>query len=107
MNVWGVTFGGYLAKILSFKSGNLLYKSNFYLLWEGTVSCLSACPIFQLNMLIAHLKLVLGFPCGKQKTVTKIRKESAVASFLNAIQCKHRGDYRHQTIKENKISANV
>ena len=26
MNVWGVTFGGYLAKILSFKSGNLLYK---------------------------------------------------------------------------------
>ena len=37
MNVWGVTFGGYLAKILSFKSGNLLYKSNFYLLSEGTV----------------------------------------------------------------------
>ena len=39
----------------------------------------------------------------KTKTVTKIRKESAVASFLNAIQCKHRGDYRYQTIKENKI----
>ena len=39
MNVWGVTFGGYLAKILSFKSGNLLYKSNFYLLSEGTVDC--------------------------------------------------------------------
>ena len=37
MNVWGVTFGGYLAKILSFKSGNLLYKSNFYLLSEATV----------------------------------------------------------------------
>ena len=37
MNMWGVTFGGYLAKILSFKSGNLLYKSNFYLLSEGTV----------------------------------------------------------------------
>ena len=37
MNVWGVTFGGYLTKILSFKSGNLLYKSNFYLLSEGTV----------------------------------------------------------------------
>ena len=44
MNVVGVTFGGYLAKILSFKSGNLLKKiknsnkSNFYLLSEGTVS---------------------------------------------------------------------
>ena len=37
MNVWGVTFGGYLAKILSFKSGDLLYKSIFYLLSEGTV----------------------------------------------------------------------
>ena len=37
MNVWGVTFGGCLAKILSFKLGNLLYKSNFYLLLEGTV----------------------------------------------------------------------
>ena len=37
MNVWGVTFGGYLAKILNFKSGNLFYKSNFYLLSEGTV----------------------------------------------------------------------
>ena len=37
MNVWGVTFGGCLAKILSFKLGNLLYKSNFYLLSEGTV----------------------------------------------------------------------
>ena len=37
MNVWGVTFGGYLTKILSFKLGNLLYKSNFYLLSEDTV----------------------------------------------------------------------
>ena len=37
MNVLGVTFGGYLAKILSFKSGNLLYKSIFYLLSEATV----------------------------------------------------------------------
>ena len=37
MNVWGVTFGGYLAKILIFKSVNLLYNSNFYLLSEGTV----------------------------------------------------------------------
>ena len=37
MNVCGVTFGGYLAKKLSFKLGNLLYKSNFYLLSEGTV----------------------------------------------------------------------
>ena len=33
----GVTFGGYLAKILSFKSANLLYKSNFYLLSEAIV----------------------------------------------------------------------
>ena len=47
MNVVGVTFGGYLAKILSFKSGNLLYKSNFYLLSEGTVSCAFdlTCPL--------------------------------------------------------------
>ena len=37
MNVCGVTFGGYLAKKLSFKLGNLLYKSNFYLLLEDTV----------------------------------------------------------------------
>ena len=37
MNVCGVTFGGYLAKKLSFKLGNLLYKSNFYLLSEDTV----------------------------------------------------------------------
>ena len=36
-NTTAVTFRGYLAKILSFKSGNLLYKSNFYLLSEGTV----------------------------------------------------------------------
>ena len=35
MNVCGVTFGGYIAKKLSFKLGNLLYKSNFYLLSEG------------------------------------------------------------------------
>ena len=39
MNVCGVTFGGYLAKKLSFKLGNLLYKSNFYLLSEDTVGC--------------------------------------------------------------------
>ena len=38
MNVCGVTFVGYLAKKLSFKLGNLLYKSNFYLLSEDTVS---------------------------------------------------------------------
>ena len=42
MNAWGVTFGGYLAKILSFKLGNLLYKSNFYLLSEGTVHKLAS-----------------------------------------------------------------
>ena len=37
MNVCGVTFGGYLAKILSFKTGNLLNNSNFHLLSEGIV----------------------------------------------------------------------
>ena len=37
MNVCGVTFGGYLAKILSFKTGNLLNNSKFHLLSEGTV----------------------------------------------------------------------
>ena len=37
MNVFGIIFECYLAKILSFKSGNLLYKSNLYLLSEGTV----------------------------------------------------------------------
>ena len=37
MNVWGVTFGGYLAKILSFKTGDLLNNSKFHLLSEGTV----------------------------------------------------------------------
>ena len=36
MNVCGVTFGGYLAKILSFKTGNLLNNSKFHLLSEGT-----------------------------------------------------------------------
>ena len=37
MNVCGVTFGGYLAKILSFKTGHLLNNSKFHLLSEGTV----------------------------------------------------------------------
>ena len=37
MNVCGVTFGGYLAKILSFKTGYLLNNSKFHLLSEGTV----------------------------------------------------------------------
>ena len=36
MNVCGVTFGGYLTKILSFES-NLLNNSKFHLLSEGTV----------------------------------------------------------------------
>ena len=46
MNVCGVTFGGYLAKKLSFKLGNLLYKSNFYLLSEGTVQSSSILNAF-------------------------------------------------------------
>ena len=33
----GLHLGGYLAKILSFKSGNLLYKLIFYLMSEATV----------------------------------------------------------------------
>ena len=37
MNVCGVIFGGYLTKILSFKTGNLLNNSKFHLLSEGTV----------------------------------------------------------------------
>ena len=37
MNVCGVTFGGYLTKILSFKTGNLLNNSKFHLLSEGIV----------------------------------------------------------------------
>ena len=42
MNVCEVTFGGYLAKILSFKTGNLLNNSKFHLLSEGTVqNCVS------------------------------------------------------------------
>ena len=40
MNVCGVTFGGYLTKILSFKTGNLLNNSKFHLLSEGTVQML-------------------------------------------------------------------
>ena len=41
MNVCGVTFGGYLTKILSFKTGNLLNNSKFHLLSEGTVCNMS------------------------------------------------------------------
>ena len=40
MNVCGVSFGGYLNKILSFKTGNLLNNSKFHLLSEGTVHSL-------------------------------------------------------------------
>ena len=47
MNVCGVTFGGYLAKILSFKTGNLLNNSKFHLLSEGTVNCLL--PPYHIN----------------------------------------------------------
>ena len=45
MNVWGVTFGGYLTKILSFKTGNLLNNSKFHLLSEGTVPGPLATPL--------------------------------------------------------------
>ena len=46
MNVCGVTFGGYLAKILSFKTGNLLNNSKFHLLSEGTVPWYSELRLF-------------------------------------------------------------
>ena len=57
MNVCGVTFGGYLAKILSFKLGNLLYKSNFYLLSEDTVICLF---LVQFSILFHMVGLILS-----------------------------------------------
>ena len=58
MNVWGVTFGGYLPKILSFKSGNLLYKSNFYLLSEGTLPRF----LWFLEFVPGYLEMVPGYP---------------------------------------------
>ena len=51
MCVAGVTFGGYLTKILSFKTGNLPNNSKFHLLSEGTVhrqlpkKCLAVFPL--------------------------------------------------------------
>ena len=59
MNVCGVTFGGYLAKKLSFKLGNLLYKSNFYLLSEGTVRWLNP---HILNMPYYWMKIIAPPP---------------------------------------------
>ena len=66
MNVWGVTFGGYLAKILIFKSVNLLFNSNFCLLSEGTVQLTiqlnkltiknCECPIDELETYQPHVQ---------------------------------------------------
>ena len=53
MNVCGVTFGGYLAKILSFKTGNLLNNSKFHLLSEGTVQC----PRVSLKSYFMYIKI--------------------------------------------------
>ena len=55
MNVWGVTFRGYFAKIFSFKSGNLLYKSKFYLLSEPTVSWKMPSQICILSASVSYL----------------------------------------------------
>ena len=68
------------------------------------VQKLSVClPHFSAKYVNCPFEVSSWLSMRKTKTVTKIRKESAVVSFLNAIQCKHRGDYRYQTIKENKI----
>ena len=58
MNVCGVTFGGYLTKILSFKTGNLLNKSKFHLLSESTVDCTLApdLPIDSFCINLHHIK---------------------------------------------------
>ena len=66
--MWGVTFGGYLAKILSFKSGNLLYKSNFYLLSEATV----------LRLLIIITKILPQF-----------HEKTLIAYAISAKSCKN------------------
>ena len=39
MNMWGGYIWGLSSKNIEFKSSNLLYKSNFYLLSEATVQC--------------------------------------------------------------------
>ena len=57
MNVYGVTFGGYLAKILSFKTGNLLNNSKVHLLSEGTVKW----SIVHDDHQIAHLPIMINF----------------------------------------------
>ena len=59
MNVCGVTFGGYLTKILSFKTGNLLNNSKFHLLSEGTVH-------FELKIQLTNMSLwFLELTCQK------------------------------------------
>ena len=50
-----VKFGDYLAKILSFKTGNLLNNSKFYLLSEGTVHIFLVSALWQKkNMPLCH-----------------------------------------------------
>ena len=46
MNVCVVIFGGYLTKILRFKTGNLLNNSKIHLLSEGTVHASYVGPHF-------------------------------------------------------------
>ena len=89
MNVWGVTFGGYLAKILSFKSGNLLYKSNFYLLWEGTVACKIMpeksflCPIL-FEVTLAFWNMKSSTLCWFSSTICRRGLNQAAAGMQSA-----------------------
>ena len=78
MNVCGVTFGGYLTKILSFKTGNLLNNSNFHLLSEGTVLGLSHKLIIQVMFSVSGPALLLGPTSSNMRT--RKREERAFPS---------------------------
>ena len=80
MNVCGVTFRGYLAKILSFKSGNLLYKSNFYLLSEATVEWRSDSAQPKKGSVKNGIRLI-----GNRYVVAVIRVKLYDKSSLNSI----------------------
>ena len=83
MYVWGVTFGGYIAKILSFKSGNLLFKWNFYLLSEATVQDLKLGESFLFNLCG---KCGLSKNASEESDTSIMWKVRALRRFLN--KCK-------------------
>ena len=64
MNVCGVIFGGYLTKILSFKTSNLLNNSKFHLLSEDTVDRWIALSIYPQKFRLAF--------CIRKKLSTKV-----------------------------------